>query len=141
MTFLWLTTNVASVSWWRRSCKARGAICVSRRAYDGVDGLRSMRHAVPDLVFLDLVMPNMDGLHLLEEMRTRPELVRVPVVLVTATSYVKDALSQQGKQIVLRRSDGLPPADVLRCLRALTSVVEPHYDEQAVPAEAGALPV
>ncbi len=107
-----------------------------RHAYDGVEGLRSMHARKPDLVFLDLVMPEMDGLRVLETMRSQPQLADVPVVLVTATSYVADTLSQIGKQLTVRRADGLSTAEVLRCLHALAALLQPHYDEQAVPQEA-----
>jgi len=59
------------------------------------------------------------------------------VVLVTATSYAEDALAQRGgRQISLYRADGLSPAEVLHCLRAMVGVREPHYDERAVPEAA-----
>jgi len=85
-------------------------------------------------VLLDLIMPGVDGFQVLDEMRHDPHLANVPVVLVTATSYAEDALAQRGgRQVSLYRTDGLSPAEVLRCLRAFVGLLEPHYDERAMP--------
>jgi signal transduction histidine kinase/CheY-like chemotaxis protein len=107
-----------------------------RRAYSGEDGLRAMNERRPDLVLLDLIMPGKDGFEVLEEMRQVPQLEDVPVVLLTATTLAEDALSQRGGQVVIRRPEGLGPADTLRCLHAIMGALEPHYDERAAPEEA-----
>lgn len=104
-----------------------------RHAYRGEDGLAALRSRRPDLVLLDLVMPGMDGFQVLQRMREDPGLIDVPVILLTATSYVEDALSQCSSQVVIRRPDGLRPAEVLRCLRAVIGELEPRYDERAAP--------
>jgi signal transduction histidine kinase/DNA-binding response OmpR family regulator len=106
-----------------------------RRAYDGADGLQAMRDRRPDVVLLDLIMPGVDGFEVLERMRTAPQLADVPVILVTATSYAEDALEQRRGQVVIRRAEGLNPAEVLRCLRAVTGVLKPQYDERATPED------
>jgi CheY-like chemotaxis protein len=106
-----------------------------RRAYDGEEGLLALRDRRPDVMLLDLVMPDMDGFQVLERMRQEPGLADVPVVLLTATSYVEDALAQRGDQVVIRRQDGLSSADVLHCLRAVVDVLEPRYDERSAPEQ------
>ncbi len=120
----------------QRILEASGRPFRVRHAYDGEDGLLAMRAQRPDLVLLDLIMPGVDGFQVLKEMRNDPDLAKVPVALLTATSYAEDALIQRGSRIVIHRPDGLRPAEVLRCLRAVISVLEPRYDERAQPAEA-----
>jgi CheY-like chemotaxis protein len=90
----------------------------------------------PDMVLLDLIMPEKDGFDVLDEMRQSPQLVDVPVLLLTATTLAEDALSQRGGQVVIYRPEGLGPSDTLRCLRAIMGVLEPRYDERALPKEA-----
>jgi signal transduction histidine kinase/DNA-binding response OmpR family regulator len=107
-----------------------------RHAYDGEEGMLALYARRPDLVLLDLIMPRVDGLQVLKEMRQDPELVDVPVILLTATSYVEDALTQLGGQMIIHRSSGLHSAEVLRCLRAVIGVLEPHYNKQSAPEEA-----
>jgi CheY-like chemotaxis protein/nitrogen-specific signal transduction histidine kinase len=106
------------------------------QAYDGDEALQVMRQQRPDLVLLDLIMPGLDGFHVLEEMRQEPGLAEIPVVVLTATSYEEDVLAQRETQIVVRRSGGLHPAEVLRCLQAIVGVVEPHYDDQPLADKA-----
>lgn len=52
-------------------------------ASDGLAGLVEVSSAPPALVLLDLVMPDLGGVRVLEEMRDDPELVDVPVIVVT----------------------------------------------------------
>jgi signal transduction histidine kinase/CheY-like chemotaxis protein len=106
-----------------------------RHAYDGQDGLRAMRARRSDLVLLDLIMPGVDGFQVLEEMRQDPDLADVPVILLTATSYLEDALAQCSSQIVIHRPGGLSPAETLSCLRAVIGILAPHYDERSAPEE------
>jgi signal transduction histidine kinase/ActR/RegA family two-component response regulator len=53
-------------------------------ARDGEEGLRRARQAPPDLILADVMMPRMDGLGLLREIRKDEALRAVPVILVTA---------------------------------------------------------
>lgn len=45
---------------------------------------------VPDLVLLDIMLPDMDGLEIVKKLRSRPETVRVPIILVTAKTTELD---------------------------------------------------
>ena len=51
---------------------------------DGVSALEAARSRVPDLVLSDVMMPGIDGLELLRELRSDPLTRRVPVVLLSA---------------------------------------------------------
>ncbi len=106
-----------------------------RHAYDGIEGLTAMHDEPPDLVLLDLIMPGMDGFQVLEEMRREAGLADVPVVLLTATSLAEDTWAQHGSQVVAYRPDGLQPAEILQCLRAMIETLKPRYDERSVPKE------
>jgi CheY-like chemotaxis protein len=52
-------------------------------ASDGLAGLVKVSAAHPALVLLDLMMPDLGGIRVLEEMRADPELRDIPVVVVT----------------------------------------------------------
>ena len=45
---------------------------------------------VPDLVLLDIMLPDMDGLEIVKNLRSRPDTVRVPIILVTAKTTELD---------------------------------------------------
>lgn len=51
---------------------------------NGPDALRWLESHVPDLITLDLMMPGMDGFDVLEEIKHRPSLRDVPVLIITA---------------------------------------------------------
>ena len=52
-------------------------------AKDGLEGLLKAEFRHPSLILLDVMMPNVDGERVLDEMRARPDLAGVPVMIVT----------------------------------------------------------
>jgi CheY-like chemotaxis protein len=61
-------------------------------AANGLAARQIMEKEVPDLVFCDLVMPKMDGYHLMEWLRGQPQLARVPVIALTALGMPVDIM-------------------------------------------------
>jgi DNA-binding response OmpR family regulator len=59
-------------------------------AVDGCSALEKIEQTRPDLVVLDVMMPGHDGLDVLRELRTRPDIAEIPVVLLTAKSTDAD---------------------------------------------------
>ena len=55
-----------------------------REASNGHIGLELARAKTPELVLLDLIMPEMDGFEFLQEFRSRDEWRSIPVVVITA---------------------------------------------------------
>ena len=53
-------------------------------AYDGEDALRVIRHERPDLIVLDIQMPNKDGLELTRFVRAQENLQAIPILMLTA---------------------------------------------------------
>lgn len=52
-------------------------------AMDGEEGLRKVKDEKPDLVSLDLLMPNKTGIGMFRELRRNQDTVSIPVVIVT----------------------------------------------------------
>jgi CheY-like chemotaxis protein len=61
-------------------------------ARDGIEGIQSAMARRPDVVVTDVIMPNMDGPEMLQELRRRPETRDVPVIALTALT---DARTQK----------------------------------------------
>ncbi len=61
-----------------------------RGALGGKEGLRQMREKRPDLVLLDIMMPEMDGWEVYREMKAEPDLQGIPVIVVTAKAQSID---------------------------------------------------
>ncbi|MDI6710143.1 MAG: response regulator transcription factor [Thermoanaerobacterales bacterium] len=59
-------------------------------AADGLQGLEMARGLKPDLVILDLMLPEMDGYQVCRELRSDPQLTGVPVIMLTARDQELD---------------------------------------------------
>jgi CheY-like chemotaxis protein len=53
-------------------------------ANSGSEGLDAMRKALPDAVLLDIMMPDMDGWEVYQQMQADDRLKKIPVIIVTA---------------------------------------------------------
>jgi DNA-binding response OmpR family regulator len=65
-------------------------------AVDGVDGLEKVKSYKPELILLDLLMPKMDGMEMLQKLKEDSETREVPVVILTNLSdyeKISEALS------------------------------------------------
>ena len=52
-------------------------------AFDGTEGLEKIQKERPDLICLDLLMPEKSGILLYREIRKNPELKDIPVIMIT----------------------------------------------------------
>lgn len=59
-------------------------------AVGGREGLETIRQVKPDLVLLDLMMPDMDGWEVYQHMKADEELRHIPVIIVTAKAQSID---------------------------------------------------
>lgn len=59
-------------------------------AEDGVQALEAVRREMPDLILLDIMMPNMDGFEACRRLKADPATKHIPVVMVTALSDISD---------------------------------------------------
>lgn len=60
-------------------------------AYDGRDALERLgEHSDTELIFLDINMPNMNGLEFLEAVKNDPALAEIPVVIISTEGKEED---------------------------------------------------
>jgi DNA-binding response OmpR family regulator len=62
----------------------------ARQAVDGEEGLREVAENPPDLVLLDVMMPGLSGLEVLERWRAAESTARLPVLMLTAKAQESD---------------------------------------------------
>ena len=67
----------------RRGFEVKGAA-------GGVEGLNMIRQDPPDLVLLDLMMPDMDGWEVYQQMKADEKTKHIPVIVVTAKAQSID---------------------------------------------------
>lgn len=70
-------------------------------AASGNEGLRMLdaNEFMPAYIFLDLNMPGMDGWECLREIKKRPHLKHVPVIILSTAQWLKDRLELQKLEI------------------------------------------
>ena len=61
-------------------------------AKDGEEGLEAAEAQKPDVIILDLMLPRRDGLSVLKELRGKPELSSIPVLILTAKGDEADRI-------------------------------------------------
>lgn len=64
-----------------------------RTAINGREALLKLQNHIPDLITTDIMMPEMDGMELLTQIRKEERLARIPVIMLTARSAEDDRLS------------------------------------------------
>lgn len=71
-------------------------LILSRKGFEvigadgGVEGLQTVKREKPDLVLLDLMMPDMDGWEVYQQIKADEDLRGIPIVVVTAKAQSID---------------------------------------------------
>jgi CheY-like chemotaxis protein len=64
----------------------RAGDLVVQLAHNGVDGLRLAQEEPPDLIVLDVVLPDMDGYQVCRRLKRDPATMDIPVIMLTEKS-------------------------------------------------------
>ena len=59
-------------------------------AKNGIEGFALVKQELPDLVILDVMMPEVDGFTVAKRIRENPETKNIPILMLTALSMVQD---------------------------------------------------
>ena len=99
-------------------------------ATNGEECLKIVEHFVPDLILLDILMPKLNGFHVLKELKKRPKLRQVPVILLTNLGEVEVDLNKElaealGVTDYLIKSHHTPDEVVARAVRAMEAAEPP----------------
>jgi CheY-like chemotaxis protein len=60
------------------------------KANDGAQALEVAEAQKPNVIVMDVLMPGMDGVTALKELKKKPELKMIPVILLTARGHTLD---------------------------------------------------
>lgn len=110
----------------------REKICNPLRiAGDGEIAMKMLRRKdeyagmpLPDIIFLDLHMPNKNGHEVLKELKTDPELSGIPVIVLTSSKAETDILKTyelQADNYIVK------PVDLEKLLEITSSIEELHF--------------
>jgi CheY-like chemotaxis protein len=61
-------------------------------AYDGAEALAKVRNGVPDVIFLDLMLPDLDGYDVCRSLKSSGTTSQIPVIIVTARIAAKNRI-------------------------------------------------
>lgn len=91
-------------------------------AFDGAAGLKLAAAKLPKLILLDVMMPGMDGVEALSQLKNNPKTSSIPVLMVTG--------SQTGKDVEKAFGYGasgylVKPVDAARLLAKIQSTLSP----------------
>jgi PAS domain S-box-containing protein len=79
------------------------------KAFDGMEAMEALQKKLPDIVFLDLIMPKIDGDRVFYYIRNHPRTCHIPIVIVSGTLVedARDALAMKADAYVAkgRRED------------------------------------
>ncbi len=92
----------------------------------GEDAISRIQLEPPDLMVLDLTMPDLKGMRILEFMQNQPDLANVPVILISATDFAEDLLTKQGTRIVIKHPNRIPTTKLLDYIRAISQIASTH---------------
>ena len=108
------------------------------RATNGQQALTIMRERQPDVVLLDLVMPEMDGFEVLREKQKDPAIRGLPALVVSSLDPAHGVVS--ANLLSVSRSNGLSGQEVVDCIQMISEALSSPARANA-PAPPGDQPV
>jgi CheY-like chemotaxis protein len=64
------------------------------RSYGGLDAIETARRELPDLIVLDLMMPEVSGFDVVEALNKHPDTARIPILVVTAKENTAEDIAR-----------------------------------------------
>lgn len=93
------------------------------RATNGYQALELLRSRRPDVMLLDLIMPELGGFEVLQEKSRDPTLRDIPVIVISARDPLGEPIVSDA--LAVTRKGGLSAADILRCIQSISQILSP----------------
>ncbi len=134
MTVLHIEDDRASIHLVQRMLESQG--CTVLTALDGAAALDILDKQTPDVILLDLLLPERDGFSVAEELRQDPRWQQIPILVVTGKQLeATDHARLQGHVEKILQKGSYTKADLLRTLRALKGTLPPRTAAEQVGRE------
>jgi CheY-like chemotaxis protein len=118
MTLLAVDDDPLAVELLRATLEPAGVAV--QTANGGAEGVAVAQIAQPDLIILDLMMPDVDGFAVVEELRSDPRTASIPIIVLTSKTMTVEEKSQlNGRISHLARKGDFNRADFLALIRGL----------------------
>jgi DNA-binding response OmpR family regulator len=102
-------------------------------AVGGREGLETVKRLEPDLVLLDLMMPDVDGWEVYQQMKADPKLKNIPVIVVTAKAQSIDKVL--GLHIAKVDAYVTKPFGPQELLASINKVLGLESEKEAAPSD------
>jgi CheY-like chemotaxis protein len=100
-------------------------------AEDGQAALAAVRENTPDLILLDLMMPNVDGFEFAERLHADPRFRSIPVVVITAKELSEEDRRRLNGSVLKVVRKGGSGEGLVQALRGLTASYVAHSEDAA----------
>lgn len=86
---------------------------------DGGDAVERVVAVKPDVMILDLMLPNKSGFDILRDLRARPAFAELPILMLTAKGQAKDRETAKDGGVTRFMTKPFANQDLLAAVRAL----------------------
>ncbi len=102
------------------------SVCDVDVAYGGGEGLAKARASRPDLIILDVIMPDEDGFSVCKKLEADPQLADVPVILLTSLPDGLGPIGEAAPRPCVEEylEKPIKPVELLRRVKFLTGGAE-----------------
>lgn len=101
------------------------------KALDGMEGIEKAREEEPDLILLDIMMPKMDGLEVIESMRKDSKMKSIPIIFLTARGDEKteiEGLNKGGDDYITK------PISTSKLVSRIKAVLRRYEQQSETPS-------
>ena len=106
---------------------------IVREENDGTQAWLAAREFEPDIIFLDVVMPKIDGGDVAQQIRSDPKFENVPIIFLTAIVSAGEGGQEIGGYPFLAKPVSVDT--IVRCIEQHTAVPAPAAEEQQESAQ------
>lgn len=99
-------------------------------AGNGLEALELIRQESPDLVILDILMPEVDGWDVLERVEADPEMAGIPIIMLTARASDEDVLRGLESGAVEYMTKPFYPQELVAAVKINLHVFDPQLRQR-----------
>jgi signal transduction histidine kinase/CheY-like chemotaxis protein len=82
---------------------------------------------LPDVILLDILMPDTNGLEVIKALRASPNTAAIPVVVITARVPAEALVAEATEAITVVKSGSFTAEELMHCLESLVDIMPPRY--------------
>jgi signal transduction histidine kinase/DNA-binding response OmpR family regulator len=99
--------------------------CNLTMAYSGQEALALLEIQQPDLVILDILMPDVDGLTVLKIIKTSTKLAHIPVIIASAKGATEAISTSDDGRLYVQKPTGFQPLELINCIENIIEHLTP----------------